>query len=127
MDLSNLYEAICNSWTKIPVPLQVVDEEKQNAARLLNAKNLKHQTDLKLRKEMSRWMQALKQSSDLNKDIAISTVSKQINKMRKDTLGEVGKCVIDDEQELLMMMENFVQQFNDMVSTYCATINLRFK
>merc|ERR1711933_482483 len=109
---------IRNSWTKIPVTNRIIDVKQQNKARETNLKNLKHQSDLKLRKSMSKWMKLLKQNSDKTKNVKISDISKKIVNFRKDILHDITKCVIDDEQELNIMIESFEQQFNDMVSQY---------
>eukprot|EP01084_Bolivina_argentea_P059846 109325_1 len=110
-----LYKQIYESWTKIPVINEIIiDENKQMECRKANMKNLKHQSDLKLRKAMSIWMKLLKDV----KNIKISNISKQIVSIKKNILQDVSKYEIENEQELNIMVSGFEQEFNEMVSQY---------
>ena len=126
---SALYAALRAAWTKVPRArsLAHVDEKERERSRKANAKNLRHRSDLKLRKAMSQWMRALQQSGSdaVVGKRKLAQMSKQMSVFKKETLRDAAKCDVEDEQEMDMMTEGVEQQFNDLVADYCAAMGIK--
>ena len=130
----SLLQSIKESWNNVS-QIKIIDVEYQNKCRNINLKNLKHQTDIKLRKIISKYMEILKQNNKtpnntlnavnhlinifeykINAKMDLKLFSKKLIEIKNSILNDVNSCIIDDDMDLKMQIELFEQQFEASIS-----------
>ena len=146
-----LFDKINKSWDCIPSPIVSENDDRVNKEKQqkINATNLRHCVDERLRKLLNLWMKYCKSyivtatnktkkieennendddDDDESKECSNRTVDRQVpnigqigkslNTMKKELFKTVAKMTVEDKEHLQMLIEQYEQDFDDMVAQY---------